>query len=289
MDPTDLTFIKLGYKDKIPLEDWSKPECRYSWSQIINSRFRGTIGVVTGINGLVVLEIDDTSRCSRLGLIPERDTLTARTDRGGLHYYYHVEIDSPGSVVFYKNEGSGYVHLGELQGYGQYVVGPSSIYPDGNEYKEIFEPEIIKDVTYQSLIQPFFDDGCIITADDISRKVESGTVKLGLKTAYRAHNTGYLTAFRIEDVWDLSGFVEIAPGIYQGPHPVHGSKYGKNLYVNTNKQLWRCFRCQSGGDAYNALAVDVGIIDCKGAIKGALKGSMFGEMAQEAIRRGLIK
>lgn len=289
MEPTEFIFIKLGYKDKRPLERWSKPECQYSWTQIINSKFTGTIGIVTGIDGLVVLDIDDTTWCSRLGLIPKRDTLTVRTDSVGLHYYYHVEIDNPEKVVFYKNENSEYVHLGELHGYGQYVVGPSSIHPNGNEYQAIFESEIIKDVTYQSLIQPFFDAGCITTADDIGHKVEVGPVKLGLKTAYRVYNTGHLTAFRIEDVWDLSGFVEIAPGIYQGPHPVHGSKYGKNLYVNTNKQFWRCFRCNSGGDAYNALAVDIGIIDCKRSVKGALKGSMFGKMAQEAIRRGLIK
>lgn len=284
MEFNELTFIKIGYKAKTPMEKWSQHQYRYTRSQMneqYKNGYMGNVGVVTGINGLVVLDLDDVNTCQETGLVPEMDTLTIKTGSGGLHFYYHTDRLSPEKVIFYLKDGDDFKHLGELQALGQYVVGAQSIHPNGNEYTVISETETIKDCSYKSITEPFFDVGCISTV---------GLIGHGAKTnMHYTQSKSHVTPFRIEDVWDLSGFKKIAPGVYQGPHPVHGSTHGANLCVDTNLQLWRCWRCCSGGDALNALAVDAGLISCHESVRGCLRGSVYGEVGIEALNRGLIK
>jgi hypothetical protein len=287
MDFRDLRFITVGYKSKVPIEKgWTTPSKQYSWSQI-NEMFRNgyiaNVGVVAGINGLVVLDLDNLNKCNELGLMPKMDTLTVVTGSGGLHYYYHVtDVERPEKVIFYLKDGANSIHLGEMQGRNTFVVAPESTHPNGNEYTVISDTDSIKDVTLADVTQPFFDAGCVSAPVPI--EPPKTVIKDGMSSIYRMRET----AFHIEDVWLLSKFDEVAPGIYQGPHPNHGSKHGKNLYVDTNNQLWTCYRCRSGGDALNALAVDAGLIRCDESHRGCLKGHLYAMVGLEAIKRGLV-
>ncbi len=92
-------------------------------------------------------------------------------------------------------------------------------------------------------------------------------------------------AFKIIDVWG-DGFKKVGSQLC-GEHPVHGSRTGSNLVIDPANNRWYCFRCQSGGGPYKALAVDAGIIDCKDAGKGCLRGSTFVEMVKKALERNL--
>ena len=59
---------------------------------------------------------------------------------------------------------------------------------------------------------------------------------------------------------------------YFGSHPIHGSESGSNFWINPSKNMWHCFRCDSGGGPLAAIAVKEGIIDCSEANKGSLRG-----------------
>ncbi len=105
----------------------------------------------------------------------------------------------------------------------------------------------------------------------------------------------------IADDWDLPGVeywlmplnpIRNSGGIIQGSHPIHGSTGGQNLLIDTNKQLWQCFRkgCQSGGDRTLAAAVSLGVIQCHEARKGALDdpevcGRLFKALEDAGYRR----
>jgi len=43
--------------------------------------------------------------------------------------------------------------------------------------------------------------------------------------------------------------------------------------LNPSRNLWHCFRCNSGGGPLSAIAVKEGIIDCSEAQKGLLRGT----------------
>jgi len=57
-------------------------------------------------------------------------------------------------------------------------------------------------------------------------------------------------------------------GEIQGGHPIHGSQSGENYCINPGKNLWHCFRCESGGGPVEFLAVKEGIIRCDEARLG---------------------
>jgi hypothetical protein len=67
-----------------------------------------------------------------------------------------------------------------------------------------------------------------------------------------------------------------------GPHPQHGSSTGSNFNLNPAKGLWHCWRCGSGGDAFQLIAVCEEMLACKDAGMGALKGDLFRRVARMA-------
>jgi CHC2 zinc finger len=67
-----------------------------------------------------------------------------------------------------------------------------------------------------------------------------------------------------------------------GSHPQHGSSTGRNFNLNPAKGLWHCWRCGSGGDAFQLIAVCEEMLACKDAGMGALKGDLFRRVARIA-------
>ena len=89
------------------------------------------------------------------------------------------------------------------------------------------------------------------------------------------------------DVWRPPHGAEETGDEVRFAHPVHGSETGNNLSINRRTGMWHCFRCNSGGDALLALAVDAGILDCSQAHAGALADrKLLDEVLAEATRRG---
>jgi hypothetical protein len=69
-------------------------------------------------------------------------------------------------------------------------------------------------------------------------------------------------------------------------HPIHGADGNGNLSVSTTKNLWKCFRCDSGGDPLTWIAVREGFISCEDA--GPLDYETFRLCRKVAQEDGLI-
>jgi hypothetical protein len=75
-------------------------------------------------------------------------------------------------------------------------------------------------------------------------------------------------------------FTEKSAEELAGAHPLHGSSTGNNFNVNPGKQVWHCWRCDSGGGVLQLVAVCEGLIGCEQAKPGALAGKRFVEVVK---------
>lgn len=220
-------------------------------------------GILTGIGGLVVLDVDDIARLEALGILDKvPETFTVKTGRGGLHFYYicqdlkqKIILEDP---VLKDSEGHP-LHLGELQALGQQVVGPGSRHPNGNFY------EVIKDLPIASIAKTGLLQ--ILAPLKQIRKSDADPVIRRRKTS----GTSLGDRIPIDQVAWPADVKERAGAEVRGSHPLHGSKSGKNFAINTSKNCWHCFRHKSGGGPLEWIAVMKGIISCSEARPGCLR------------------
>ena len=155
-----------------------------------------------------------------------------------------------------------------VKGQNGYAVGPGSIHPNGTVYGLSKSKYPIRTVTKGELLE--------VLRPFMVRSTESKE-----KPRIRRDN---LTWLSLADLIDLSSFRHFG-NQYQGPHPIHGSETGVNLSVDLDRNLWHCFRHDSGGSVLEWIAVNEGIIDCAGAVPGALRGDKFWEVIEVASRK----
>jgi len=138
MQLNECEFLKVGHRAKRPIEaNWVKNS--YSYNEIMPwVEKSNNYGVLCGVNGLTVLDIDDPELLDDAKLLPP--TFTVKTGSGGYHLYYIIK-DMKRKVVL-ENDVK---HYGEFQHNGSMVVGPSSIHPNGNRY------EVISDYPIQEI------------------------------------------------------------------------------------------------------------------------------------------
>jgi hypothetical protein len=149
-----MRYIKLrehGPKSKEPVEKWRLEENQYGLHELREWISSGhNYGVVCGIGGLGVLDVDAPRRVDELGVRPF-ETYAVKTGSGGYHLYYKI-IGEGKKVIMHDFEGT---HLGELQFEGQYVVGAGSIHPNGTEYRVVNPDTPILEITQEELLLPF--------------------------------------------------------------------------------------------------------------------------------------
>jgi len=185
------------------------------------------------------------------------DTRLPRTFRystgkeGHYQYVYFVE-DGPIGCCPLKDGAF-------IKGKGGYALGPGSVHPNGTVYgsKEI-RNEPIATTTKEQLLSTL--------NEFLLRKPES-------RERPQIKREGVAWA-SLGDLIDLSKFRK-SGSHYQGPHPIHGSETGLNLSIDLEKNVWHCFRHDSGGSVLEWIAVKEGIIDCAEGIPGALRGERF--------------
>jgi hypothetical protein len=156
---------------------------------------------------------------------------------------------------------------------GGYVVAPGSTHPNGKAY------ELLNDV------EP-------LLIDDASGLLAS--LKRKAKKVAKDNEWGLTPTPQAEkDPESMQEYVKLLPKLEElvgdgltragnelfGPHPLHGSETGKNFHVNTEKQVFYCFRCQAGGGVLSWLAVKHGLIDCKDA--GKLPKRIYPELFEK--------
>ena len=153
-----------------------------------------------------------------------------------------------------------------IKGQNGYAVGPGSTHPNGTIYGLSKSDRPVLTVTQAELLevlQPFM-------------------VRDKEKKETRVSNAAKEDQWKsLGDLIDLSQFRHSGTQ-YQGSHPIHGSETGVNLSIDTNKNVWHCFRHDSGGSGLEWIAVKEGVIDCADAVPGTLRGEKFWEVLEIA-------
>ena len=216
-------------------------------------------------NQLAVIDADEPELLDAIKQLPE--TFTVRTGSGGLHFYYKSNLDR--KIIIYKGD----KHLGEIQAGGRaYVVGPRSRHPNGNRY------EVVKDLELAYLGK---------------EKILSWIEKNGFKEKRRRNITKNEVERHFSNTLDIPVTDFLYPGNARqrgdeifGSHPIHGSTTGQNFWVNVLRNVWYCFRCESGGGPIEAFAVAEGIIDCSEAGPNCFSKEQFKEILEILKKRG---
>lgn len=224
-------------------------------------------GVMGGHGGLLIMDADSKAVEEAVEKsLPE--TFTVKSGSGKKHYYFlcpeiskKITLDDKISPSLFLD---GEDHYGEGITWGGQAVGPGSIHPDTKKYYEVF-----KDIPIVHINK----DQLMTTLAPFLKKVESDVIP-------QTHS--HLNELKITDIISVNKTQNIV-------HPVHGSKNGGNLNIDVEKNLWYCFRCETGGGPLSLLAVLEGVIDCSDAGKGSLRGENFIKTAKIAEERFGLK
>jgi hypothetical protein len=194
---------------------------------------------------------------------------TFRYSTGKEGHYQYVFFVEDGPIGCYPLKDGAFI-----KGKGGYALGPGSIHPNGTEYGS----REIRDAPIATITK-----GQLLSAlnDFLLRKPDSKE-----RPQIKREGVAWLS---LGDLIDLSKFRK-SGSRYQGPHPIHGSKTGLNLSIDLEKNVWHCFRHDSGGSVLEWIAVKEGIIDCAEAIPRALRGEKFWKVLEVAHEKyGLTK
>ncbi len=248
-------FVKLNKNSKRPFErNWQKRP--YSLQQIKPWISQGyNYGVLGGHGGLVIIDTDtdEMTKAVEASLSP---TFTVKTPKNGYHFYFFCE-DIKKKIVLQRNG----AHHGEIISHGSQVVGAGSFHPETKTQYEVYRDLPIVSVTQAQVLSSLKD------YIDIKRKTQN---------KQDCH-------IDITRILDVNGIKTRKNGsqLICG-HPVHGSETGTNLVIDPHKNVWHCFRCQSGGDPLLLIAVIERIISCDQARAGTLRGELFKETLRVA-------
>lgn len=261
-------FIKVKKGDKIPIEEWKSENYRYGYDNQKLLKWLdqgGNYGIVCGYEDLIILDFDNLSDefiekvKNELG-----KTLTVRSGSGlGAHLYYLV----PGwgkKLVLENDEIKKYVrnpkeHKNpqlEIRSGEHMVIGPNSIHPSGGVYKIIDDSDIayVRYSDFLSFLESLgykSNTGGKTIDNWIAEQKEQWIVKQGV------------TIEKVLEKYNINLPIHSGTRL-QGPHPIHGSPTtGRNFAVDTEKNVWHCFRHDSGGGVLSLIAMLEGLVKCE--------------------------
>ena len=248
----DFRFVKVKPKSKKAFEtDWGKTtNYKFNDPELLN--YKGNYGTLGGYGFLINLDCDEpeTVKLAEQAL-PE--TFTVQRKEGKRHYRFICK-NQPKKKIKLLKDGKDF---GEIQTFGGQMVAPNCEHEDGSIYK------VVKDLPIAEIP---LEQLKFVYKDYIKEHQEVEKNRAGI------------TTIPIETVVSLVGLTRRGDE-YQGPHPLHDSKGGANFCVNPTKNIWHCFRHDTGGDAYYFQAVKLGVLDCSDARPGALRGNDFIKVA----------
>lgn len=227
----------------------------------------GNYGILLG-QGLGAIETDTKETTKKLEPYP---TFTSRSGSGrGKHGIFRTDATENGVLLDPKTG----KNLGNIQVKNKIIVGPNCHHFTGGTYKIIDNSPIAW--LSKTQIEEIFGE-LVSWTGQRHRELEQ-------QATDEEEQVGF--AIPLKDLIDLSEMQVITNGEYQGCHPIHGSETGQNFCINTKKNVWHCFRCNSGGGGLMWIAVKHGILKCHEAQKGALKGEKFIEALKKAADEG---
>jgi len=226
----------------------------------------GNYGILAG-EGVTIIDTDDKETGNKLEHL---NTLTVQSGRGksGKHFYLRSDATENGVIINAETR----KNLGNIQVHDKYVVGPNCRHYTSGVYKIINNAPLAY-VTKKQIEQIFGDSLQWAHQQRLEHEHEA--------TEEQTH-----AQIPLEKLIDLSQLKPASKGEYQGAHPIHGSQTGQNFCVNIDKNVWHCFRCNSGGGGLMWIAVKHGLLECHEAQKGALRGVKFIEALELAKKEG---
>ena len=236
----------------------------------------GNYGIVAG-KGLGMLDLDD-KRMQDL-FESKVKTLTIRSGHAHelhKHYVFRTDATENATILDKPNDKGERKNLGNLQIKNKYIVGPGSHHYTGGTYRIIKEVDTLPFVSKEDLEEIF---GEYLVWSKIKLSEEEAKEQME-----KLKELGF--NIPISDVIDITKLNQIGEYEYQGAHPIHGSTTGVNFCVNIRKNVWHCFRCNSGGGPLSWLAVKHGLIRCDQAQKGVLRGKLFRKVLELAKKDG---
>lgn len=236
-------LIRLGRRSKAAIDKGWDSTCNYSPydSEIIEHVKSGANYGIIVTNNTIVIDCDTSELYDKL---PDnwKKSLTVITGKG-----HHIFLDCNNSPCdkFILNDGDR--QLGDIRGSDSpyYTVAAGSIHPQTKtkyQYADITTPLVSVDWNdVLTLITQYSQNKNITTIPQSTRSIKSNPLsdQLGLR----------IEDFAMPDNPTIRG-----DGEFQGAHPIHGSTTGVNFSINTNKNVWHCFRCNCGGDVISWIA-----------------------------------
>ena len=263
------------------------PENPYNWQQISEHHNLGNnYGVIARHGGLVLLDGDRKEITDRLDRLPDTfgvkgsddakyENEVMKKDGHGEHGYWHVsdfeKIEQlfPGrKKIILRKDGQ---ELGEIKiGVSTYLVGPGSIHPDTGKPYRITNDKPIASVTTEQLLSIF--------AEYIEAPAEDGTSKPMV-----GENGENIESVLVDTGWAAS-LRKRSDGVLFGVHPIHGSTNGENFHVDTHRNVWFCFRHDTGGGIYELIALAKGKVKCEDCKRrqSPVKGKLFSQIKKIA-------
>lgn len=270
-------FILITPKQKIPtaeMKGWAadrenKTFHYYSPTLLAHLQNGGNYGVVTGNDRFVVGA--DTKEIEQA--IEQRlpKTFTVQSPRHKTkHFYFYGNLTNP---IRCKPTAQG-DPCADVKFGNAYVLGVGSVFENYGSYQVIDDVPIAA-ITEEQLI-------AAINEFMITNQLPE------VECTPNVHTVNPELNFPITAILpNIDGLMQHGNSLI-GPHPVHGSTTGSNFHVETEKNVWHCFRDNSGGGPLELLAVMHGIIRCADAGKGCLRGEKFKQVIAKAQELDLI-
>jgi len=272
----DFRFCLIRRGEKSPFEkEWSST-ANYAFDDPILRRHLeagGNYGVLADDEHVIVESDSPKVNAAVEKYLPPTFTVSTPGHEDGRHYYFICHKFGKSLPLIEDNDPER--NLGHITARGRQVVGPGSIHPNGKPYVVLRDLPIAT-VTAEQIREALVD---FIKHDEPEEDVHE---KEQIKKA------GLDFQINILDVVPVANLKKQGDELF-GPHPVHGSETGRNFWVHPSKNVWKCFRCDSGGGPLTWLAVQEGIISCDEARPGRLKGEKFKKVLKIAEEKGLIK
>lgn len=273
----DFRFNLLAAKSKIAIEkNWDSVN-NYAFDNgklLSHIRMGGGYGVIAGKNLIVDCDTHEFESLIESHLTP---TFTQRTPGHGCkQFFYMTSWDGePRTLpVFDGVDANGKPNnIGHVKGGASYVVGPGSFHPNGRRY-EICDDRSLAAVSIEDILR--------VIAPYVAQKAHKAEKEEAKQEGKIEFHIGKLI-----DLYKIADLREQGEELY-GPHPLHGSKTGRNFWINLAKNEWCCFRCGTGGGPLQLLAVLSGVVDCRNAQSGALRGEVFQKVLSLAQEKGLV-
>lgn len=224
-------FIKLLRRGKKPIEKGWNDQNNYSYNSAqIQQRLKegGNVGLLTGVNGLLVVDFDDKKLQDEV-LHQMPVTLTQKTGSGGLHLIYRA---TEGAVSSFKVVDEQNNTRADIQAKDRMIVIAPSIHPNGKPY-ELINNEPIQTISVKE-IRHIFEPYIIVGSNAEKKQYLASGANTIQEQKPDLKNT----------LWRFGVDVSRNPTAC----PWHNSKKGQCFGFNEEKQIWHCFGCEKSGD-----------------------------------------